>query len=262
MDLSIIIVNYNTAAKAMNCLRSIYATANPFDFEVILVDNNSTEPLDNLLATFPQITLIRNDKNLGMGAGNNVGIRQASGEYVLILNADTEFIGSGMADLLDFIKHNPDVGIVGPKLIYPDGERQISCYRFPSLLMPIYRRTFLGKLNAQYLDDYLYQRSNLDEPLEVDWIMGSCLLLSRELLNKLGGFDERFFMYFEDTDLCRRIKQLGLKAIYNPTVTVKHYHGRASAKEHWSISIFTNKMTRIHLLSWLKYFWKWKFSFN
>ncbi len=127
--------------------------------------------------------------------------------------------------------------------------------------MPLFRRTFLGRLNRTYLNNYLMKNTNLDEEQNADWLMGSCLLLSRELFVKLNGFDERFFMYFEDTDLCKRINNLNLNVTYLPTATVIHHHGRASAKHHWLLSLLTNKMARIHLISYLKYFVKWGFSY-
>lgn len=262
MELSIVIVNYNTREKTANCLRSIYAAKLPIDFEVILVDNNSSESMLDLSVSYPQARIIMNEVNSGMGAGNNIGIKEAVGKFILILNADTEIAPGSIDTMVSAMEKDHTIGLMGPKLIYPDGERQLSCYRFPKLLMPLYRRTFLGKLFSRYNEDYLYQNIDLDQPLEVDWIMGSCLLIRSDLLLRLNGFDERFFMYFEDTDLCRRIRLSNFKIVYNPLATVIHHHGRASAKQHWSVAIFTNKMTRIHLASWFKYFWKWKFSFN
>ncbi|MEI8361072.1 MAG: glycosyltransferase family 2 protein [bacterium] len=258
MDISIVIVNYNTRVKLVNCLESIYKYFKKISFEVIVVDNCSIERIDDLSGSYLNLRIVNNNVNLGMGGGNNVGIKLALGDFVLILNPDTEIISSDFDKMLNYLKSAKNIGLIGPALIYPDGEKQKSCYKFPRLMMPFYRRTFLGNFNQAYIRNYLYEDNDLEQPLDVDWIMGSCLLMPRSVLEKLGGFDERFFMYFEDTDMCRRIKNLGLRVVYYPLIKVVHHHGRASAKEHWSVSIFTNKMTRVHLMSWLKYFWKWK----
>jgi len=258
MELSIIIVTYNCLEKTKVCLRSIFAHAVPdLNFEVIIVDNNSTENIDSLTRDFPQIKLIKNQANLGMGAGNNIGVKEASGKYLLILNPDTELKPNTLDLLLRYAKEHPEVGVIGPKIMYPDGERQISCYRFPDFFMPLYRRTFFGQINKSYLKNYLMQNFDLDQTTQADWLMGSCLLIPAEIFRAVGGFDERFFMYFEDTDLCRKIWAINKKIIYFPFAEIIHHHGRASAKSHWLVSIFKNKMARIHVISHLKYFLKW-----
>lgn len=258
-NLSIVIVTYNDFEKVKACLASIFDShLGDITFEVIVADNASlTGDVDSLMVGFPQIKIIRLPKNLGMGAGNNRAAKEANGDYLLILNPDTELHTNAIATMLEYLTSNAEAGIIGPKLIYPDGERQISCYRFPNLFMPLFRRTFLGKLLPKYLDNYLMTNASLDEIQNVDWLMGSCLMLSMKLFRELKGFDERFFMYFEDTDLCKRISRLKLNVVYLPTATVIHHHGRASAKNHWLWSILSNRMARIHLMSYLKYFQKW-----
>lgn len=259
MDLSIIIVTYNQFDKARACLASIFSSRlGGLSFEVIVADNASTEgDADILKQAFPEVKVIKSPRNLGMGAGNNLAAAEARGEYLLILNPDTELHTEAATTMLEYLKNHPSAGIVGPKLMYPDGERQVSFYRFPNLLLPFIRRTFLGRLFPKFLASYLMSDLDLDQSQKVDWMMGSCLMLKTELFRRLNGFDERFFMYFEDTDLCKRISQLKLEAVYLPTATVIHHHGRASAKHHWLWSILTNRMARIHLLSYLKYFHKW-----
>lgn len=259
MDLSIIIVTHNQFDKVRVCLKSIFNHQPDLQFEIIVVDNGSKEGNPDVLKTeFPEIRLIKQE-NLGMGAGNNRGAKEATGEYLLILNPDTEIMPGSIKSMIDCHKSDPSAGLVGPKLLYPDGERQISCYRFPDIFLPFFRRTFLGKFRQSYLDYYLFKNVDLDKTQEVDWVMGSCLLLKKSLYDELGGFDERFFMYFEDTDLCKRINRKGLKIIYHPDSAIIHHHGRASAKNHWFVSLLTNKMARVHVYSYLKYFAKWGF---
>lgn len=262
MDLSIIIVTYNQFDKVRACLSSVLAShLNGITYEIIVVDNASPEgDIKSLSLDFPGVKFISSPVNLGMGAGNNLGARSAAGDFLLILNPDTELHNNAIKVMLDHLKSDAQSGIIGPKLIYPDGERQTSCYQFPNLLMPFFRRTFLGRLMPRYLHSYLMTDSDFDEVQKVEgWIMGSCLMLRADLFRKLGGFDERFFMYFEDTDLCKRISRSGLDVIYQPNAVVIHHHGRASAKNHWLWSILTNRMARIHLASYLNYFFKWGF---
>ncbi|NTW22057.1 glycosyltransferase family 2 protein [Candidatus Falkowbacteria bacterium] len=262
MDLSIIIVNYNTRDKTLACLASL-ARADFFGLEkeVILVDNDSSEPIEqDAKRALEGLVFIKNSANVGMGAGNNVGIRQSRGEFVLVLNPDTEVEPKAIATMVYYLRQNPGTGLVGPELVYPDGTPQDSCYRYPNLVLPLVRRTFLGGFAKDYLDYYLLKNLDLKKPQAVDWIMGSCLLIRRKVLDQVGLFDERFFMYFEDTDLCRRINLAGFKVVYLPSARVVHHHSRASAKKHWLVALFANKMSRVHLCSLLKYSLKWKFK--
>lgn len=260
MDLSIVIVNYNTKTKAFACLDSIYRSdLAGVEFEVFLVDNNSSEEIETeLKAKFPEVVFIQSGGNLGMGKGNNLGIRQSSGKFVLILNPDTEVKLDSIKIMIEYLKANEAAGLVGPKLLYPDGTQQISCYRFPKLFIPLLRRTFLGRFAKGYVDDYLMKNIDLDKPQAVDWIQGSCLLIKKEVLDRVGLFDERFFMYLEDTDLCKRIASAGFRVVYLPTSEIIHHHGRGSAKTPWYLAPFLNRLSRVHIASWIKYYLKWK----
>lgn len=259
MDISIIIVNYNTKDKTFYCLDSIYrADLTNINYEIIVVDNKSPEDIESeLKSRYPNVIFIQSGFNLGMGSGNNIGIKKSKGENILILNPDTEVKEKSIKLMLDYLRNNKDVGLVGPKLLRSDGTTQDSCYRFPKLFIPILRRTFLGKFTKGYIDDYLMKNIDLSEPNAVDWIQGSSLLIKKEVLNEVGLFDERFFMYLEDTDLCKRINLSGRKVVYLPTAEVMHHHGRGSANKHWLIAPFSNKLSRIHIESWIKYFIKW-----
>lgn len=262
MDLSIIIVNYNSKEKTLFCLDSIYqADLAGIEVEVIVIENHSYDILDDEINTrFPKVKLLKSKKNLGMGGGNNLGINQATGKFILILNPDTEIMKDSIKTMMEFLYRNEQAGLVGPKLLYPDGTEQISCYRFPKLFIPILRRTFLGYFAKNYVDDYLMKNVDLNQTQIVDWIQGSCLLIKMEVLTKVGLFDERFFMYLEDTDLCKRIKLAGWQVVYLPTAQVIHHHERASAKKPWYLAIFINRLSRIHIESWIKYFIKWNFK--
>jgi len=262
MDLSVVIVNYKSRKKTADCVRSVRSTdLVGFSYEIILVDNASGDGSGEALAKeFPDLKYLVSDRNLGMGGGNNLGADAASGEFLLILNPDTLLRTDSIRLMLEFLKNRTDVGLVGPKLIYPDGQLQYSCLRFPSLLMPFYRRTFIGKLAKKQLDKFMMLDYDHGSTKEVDWLMGSCMLIRRDLFVKLKGFDERFFMYFEDTDLCRRVWHSGQKVAYLPQAVVTHDHGRGSAENLWYLAPFTNKLSRVHIASWIKYSLKWKFN--
>lgn len=257
MDLSIVIVNYKSKEKTKECLNSILsADLSGLKWELILIENDSGDKLSDLIEGLENCKLIESDKNLGMGGGNNLGIKVSSGEFILILNPDTELKPSAVKLMINYIKQNDDVYVVGPKLLNPDMSLQYSCSYFPRPWTPIFRRTFLGKFFKRHLDWFLMKDFDHATIREVDWLMGSCLLIRK---NDFAGFDERFFMYFEDIDVCRRAWHFGKKVIYHPEAEVIHHHARESAKKPWYLGIFKNKLTREHIKSWIKYFIKWGF---
>lgn len=265
MDLSIIIVNYKSKDKLTNCLNSIKQdNLDDISYEIIVVENNSGDDLSDLVGGFSDFKLILSDKNLGMGGGNNLGIKAAMGEYILVLNPDTIVKPGAIKTLLNYLKNNEEVGLVGPKLLYPDGTLQLSCLKFPNFFVPILRRTFFGDYFKKIRDEFTMSDFNHNEIRTVDWLMGSCLMFKRKINTEQGEFtpmfDERYFMYFEDTDLARTFYRKGLKVVYNPEAVVIHNHSRQSAKNPWYIAIFKDKITWVHISSWIKYFIKWGFG--
>ncbi|MFZ4632260.1 MAG: glycosyltransferase [Patescibacteria group bacterium] len=263
MDLSIIIVNYKNKNKLEVCLDSILkAEIRDISYEIIIVENNSGEDLNSLLKLSENIKLILSEKNLGMGGGNNLGIKASQGEYILILNPDTNIQGKAIEVLFKYLKNNSEVGVVGPKLLNPDSSLQYSCSRFPSFFMPILRRTFLGKYFKLDRDKFQMREFSHNEIISVDWLMGSALMFKKKLTLSDGkiyepNFDERYFMYFEDTDLCHTFLANGFKVIYNPEAVLIHDHARESAKYPWYKAIFRDPLAREHINSWIKYFLKW-----
>lgn len=260
VDLTIIIVNYKMLNKTLNCLDSICSSNwSGITYEIILVDNDSGDNTQQVVKQkYPKVKFIQSKTNLGMGKGYNLGLRNAVGEYQLILNPDTIVEKDSLRTMITRFRQDSGIGMMGPKLLYPDNTLQYSCFRFPQLLTPFYRRTVIGKYMSNKVDLFLMKDYNLDSELEVDWLMGSCLLTKKSVLDAVGLFDERFFMYFEDTDLCRRIKKANYKVVYYPKAIIHHHHSRASAKEPWYLGVTKNKLARIHIESYLKYFWKWK----
>ncbi len=267
MDLSIIIVNYKSKQKLETCLDSIFkADTQGLNFEVILVENNSGEDISDLARAHNNVRLLISEKNLGMGGGNNLGIQAAKGEYVLVLNPDTVLKNNALRILIDYLKNNQGVGIIGPKLLNPDNSLQFSCSRFPKVYTPILRRTFLGKYFAIDRDHFQMMDFDHNSIKEVDWLMGSALMFRKQITLSNGKiweprFDELYFMYFEDTDLCRTAWRKGLKVIYNPEAVMIHDHARQSAKYPWYKAIFIDPLARRHIQSWIKYFIKWGIKF-
>lgn len=262
MELSIIIVNYNTPEKLFACLDSIFknlAAHFVSNFEVIVVENGSTKKFpENFSSLYPKVNLVISKKNLGMGGGNNLGVDSAKGSYVLILNPDTIVLKSSIDKMLEYFKEHQEIGIIGPQLLNADLSIQYSCRRFPKLMTPIYRRTFLGSFFKKKLDEYLMKDFNHKFIKEVDWMLGACFLLRKDFFLELKGFDEKnFFMYFEDVDLCKRIKKTGKKVVYFPDAKIIHDHARESAKQYWFLALFINRLTRIHVYSWVKFLRKW-----
>lgn len=207
MDLSIIILNWNTRDLLEKCLRSLECPQPAITFEVIVVDNASEDDSRDMVAReFPQFQLVFNKKNLGFGAGNNVAIPQSQGRYVLFLNSDTIVMDGALTALVRFGDAHPDIGVIGPKLLNGDGSLQYSCRRFPNLAAGFFRNTPLGRLfpNNRFASDYLMQDWDHATPRDVDWVSGAALMIRREVLDVIGGFDEEYYMYCEDVDLCRR----------------------------------------------------------
>ncbi|MBU0648950.1 glycosyltransferase family 2 protein [Patescibacteria group bacterium] len=260
MDLSIIILNYKTKGLARQCLKSIALAKPELEYEIIVVDNNSADDISKMLEQdFPQVKYIQSPDNVGFAAGNNLGIKESRGRYFLILNPDITVMPGSLEKMMRFMDQNPKVGLVAPQLLNPDKSVQYSCYQFPTLGVPIYRRTPLGKFahGKKVLKQYLMSDWNHADTREVDWCLGACLMARRETVEQVGMLDQRYFMYFEDADWCRRFWQAGFKVVYFPEVKVIHYHIRQSADVPWFMGLF-QKISRIHMASALKYFWKFR----
>lgn len=265
--ISIIIVNFNQKNLLKQCLKGIELVKPKLDYEIIVVDNASKDGsqkfLEELKTQIKDLKIILNKKNLGFAAGCNLGIKEAKGKYILILNPDIVVLENSIEKLYEFMEENNDVGIAGPKLLNPDKTIQPSCYRYPSWYIPILRRTFLGKFSwaKKKLDYYLMADFDHQTEKEVDWLLGAVLMIRKEMLDEVGLFDERFFLYFEDIDLCRRAKKAGWKVYYYPFSEMFHYYQRTSAKQEGVLALFS-KVTWIHIFSALKFFLKWCKIFN
>lgn len=259
MKLSIIILNYQTKNLVKQCLKNIVNFNLPFKHEIIVVDNDSRDGIAKMLKQeFPLINFIQSDRNSGMGAGNNLGIKIAWGEYVLILNPDVVVLENSLEKMIQFLDNRLQIGAVAPKLLNPNRTYQQSRYKFPEFfLLPAFIRTGLKKISQKKLAEYFMNDVPGDSAHKIDWARGSALMIRRNVLEKIGGFDPKFFMYMEDMDLCRRIWHLGFEIWYLPEAEMIHYYARESDSGQW-LKDLTKKITWIHIFSWLKYFWKWR----
>lgn len=263
MDLSIIIVNYKSKGFTLNCLRSVKeADMAGLSREIIVVDNGSEDNTPAIVRwQHPDVKVIELPVNLGMGSGNNLGFASATGRYLVVMNPDTIAMPDTFKKMVKYMDEHPAVGVLGPKQFNPDKSVQDSCYRWHGILTPFYRRTFLGRTSWGRRDiaRFLMTDFDKDSTREVDWLLGSFLIVRAEALKQVGGFDEQFFLYFEDTDWCRRFHQAGWGVVYFPEAEVIHNHSRLSAKTPW-YKFFTSQPTRVHIWSWIKYLLKWGVS--
>lgn len=254
MDVSVIIVSYNSRSQLEPCLNSLKSQKLFDRTEVIVVDNASSDGTPVMVRDrYPWVRLAAGQKNVGFSRGVNVGIRDARGRFLLILNPDTVLREDSIEKLVDFMEATPDAGIVGPKLIFHDGNLQYSCRRFYNWRVLLLRRTLLGKVfrNSQAVASHLMLDYDHESTRDVDWILGACMLVRREAVESVGLMDERFFLYFEDVDWCYRMKQKGWKVYYHPEAIVVHNYARGSAQK------VLNRSFIAHLASLIRYYEKW-----
>jgi N-acetylglucosaminyl-diphospho-decaprenol L-rhamnosyltransferase len=235
-DLSIVIVSWNVKDLLRACLRSTMESLEvrapaELDCEIVVVDNFSVDGSAGLvMQEFPSVRLLANSENVGFTRGNNQGIAATDGRYVLLLNPDTEVLGSALGALVCYMERHPEVAAVGPKLLYADGGVQSSRRRFPNLATALVEGTFAQAWfrNSGLLRHYYALDRGDDETQEVDWLVGACLMMRRAAISNVGLLDERFFMYSEELDWCYRARTAGWKIVYLPTASVIHHEGKSS----------------------------------
>lgn len=261
MDLSIIVTHHQTPELLDLCLGSINNNAKGIKHEIIVVDSNSQEKTRQLLkGNYKNVKVVSFKRNVGYSKLVNAGLKKARGKYILILNADIIVLEDSILKMLRYIEKYPRTGIVGPQLLDFTNNVQSSCFSFPTLEAILARRTFWGKAKRgkRALNKFTLNSSAMAKPQKVDWVQGSAMMISKKAIKKVGLLDERFFMYFEDTDWCRRFWQNGYEIIYLPSAKMAHYYHRTSKKWGGILDAFFNKYTRTHIISALKYFWKYR----
>lgn len=242
VDLSVVIVSWNVAGLLHDCLHAILAPAADLDqsgilrlggyvVEVYVVDNASSDDSQEMVReAFPQVRLIANPTNLGFTKANNVALKSCRGRYLLLLNPDTCVVDDALVRMLDYMEAHPDVGVLGPQLRYGGGSLQSSRRRFPTLATAFFESTLLHQWFPDNRWARAYQMADTPDDLvqDVDWVVGACMLVRAEAVGDVGLLDERFFMYSEELDWCRRIVEAGWRVVYYPKAVVVHYEGRST----------------------------------
>ena len=226
---SIILVNYNGSKFIYKCLNSIQKFADFNNYEVIIVDNFSTDDSVKIIKdNFPSFKLICSPNNLGFCKANNLAAKHSQSEHLLFLNTDTILIENTPKILADYLKQNKNVAAIGSRITFQDGSYQISAGYLPNLAIELFDKIRYSLDNKWHpLFSSLYDRQ-YSKVQEVGWVTGACLMIRRDVFEQIGGFDENFFMYFEDKDLCKRVKELGYKVVYYPKTTIIHLLGGSS----------------------------------
>lgn len=231
INLSIIIVNFNTGKFLGKCLKSVSAACKDLDCEVFVVDNASTDGSEKVVTKFRQATLIKNDKNLGFSKANNIAIKRVKGKYVLLLNPDTEVQKDTFVQMIEFMNAYPKVGAATCKVLLPSGEIDWASHRgFPTPWNAFSYFSRLSKIfpKSKLFSGYHQTYKDLSKPHEIDSPSGAFYLVRRDVVNKVGLLDKDYFMYGEDLDWSWRIKSAGYKIYYNPSTQILHHKGIAS----------------------------------
>jgi GT2 family glycosyltransferase len=231
LDVSIIIVSFNTREVLRDCLRSVLEEAEPFHTEIFVVENASRDGSAEMVEEcFPEVTLIRSAVNLGFGAANNIALRQARGRFFVLLNSDAFFAKGALALAIDHMLEMPDVALGGCRLIGRDGSSQPSARCFHSLLNDAIVLTGLAAMfpKSKFFGRFDRTWADVSLPGKVDWVPGAFSIVRPDALAKIGLFDQDFFLYYEEVDLCLRLKQAGMKVWYWPDIVVTHIGGESS----------------------------------
>lgn len=285
VDLSVIIVSYNTCRLLRECLQSVYVHSGPIDFEVYVVDNNSQDGSADMVAeAFPQVKLIRNLNNRGFAAANNQALEVADGRYLMLLNSDTLVRPGAFEQLVAFMDAHRQAGYCGPKLLNGDGSHQPSARRFPTPLTSAYAMLGMDRRrpNSRHtLNDPVHLDTRA--PVQADWLSGACLVVRREAMQQVGLMDDGYFLYFEENDWCLRMYGKGWQGWYIPNAEVIHLGGqsvgqdkknapfsgdhpfywvqsrRQYMRKHYGTSgvwVTEGLDYLLHGLIWLKHFWR------
>jgi GT2 family glycosyltransferase len=251
--LSIIIVSWNAKDYLRKCVESVIKESSKYKSEIIVVDNASTDGSAGLIKdTFKQVKVITNDANYGFAKANNIGIRHSVGKYVLFINSDVEVVKGCIDRMVPFMEQHPEIGMLGPQIIDSRGNMQRPCMGFPTLWNTLCRASSLDTLfpKSKLFGGYLMTYWSHDTIREVDVINGCFWMVRREALDQVGLLDERFFIYAEDKDWCRRFWDSGWKVTYFPQAQSIHYGGASSSKAPIKFYI---EMHRANLQYWRKH---------
>jgi N-acetylglucosaminyl-diphospho-decaprenol L-rhamnosyltransferase len=269
-DIHIVFVNYLMGDLLLKALQSLQEDIKDctYDITVTVVDNSNNQDgiREKLVLACPQVKYINTKKNVGFGKGCTIGFQNEEARYYFALNCDTLFIKNSrtVEQIIRFLDNNPSIGCIGPKILNLDGTLQYSCYHFDlfSILVKSLRQTSLSKRNKKVnecISKLLMHDFDHEETRPVDWVLGAAMIVRREVIDEVGCFDSRYFLYLEDCDWCRMMWERGWPVYYVHNIQILHLYRRDSARIQGVIkSLFTNHLARIHLTSWVRYLWKWR----
>lgn len=273
-DINIVFVNYLMKDDILNAVSSVLKDIEncPYSVQITVADNSQNQDniKEDLAAKFPMVNYVDCGGNVGFGKGNNIGFKSAPARYYFALNRDTTIPENSKAieRIIKFMDEHPKIGCIGPKLINTDGTLQYSCYRFDLqsiLIKPLKQINFDKKYNwvKKFTDRLLMKDFDHNSTMPVDWVLGAAMVVRKEVVDQVGWFDERYFMYMEDADWCRVMWENGWAVYYVHDIIIMHQHARESAKIPGIFkALVKNKLARIHLKSWLLYVWKWRHNFK
>jgi GT2 family glycosyltransferase len=234
MDISIVILNYNDKDYLKGCLESLAGATKTRQLEIIVSDNASTDGSNEMVETlFPHVKLLKNKENLGFTRGNNVGIRASTGKYVFLLNSDIKVLDGCIDALAQFLDDHPDVGIAGPRVLNRDMSHQSTCRRYPTLWNNFCLVTGLAKLfreSSLFSGEHMFYFHG-DREMDVEVLVGCFSALRRKAIDQVGMLDENFYMYGDDLDWCRRLRQGGWRVVFFPGAQAIHYIGTSTTKK-------------------------------
>ncbi|MGQ9648008.1 MAG: glycosyltransferase family 2 protein [Thermodesulfobacteriota bacterium] len=229
MELSIIIVNWNTKELLLRCLEALYQAAKRVESEIFVVDNGSTDgSAEAVRQKFPGVRLIENSVNLGFAKANNQALSISGGRYLLLLNPDTQVKEEAIPEMLSFMEAHPDTGIVGAQLLNADGSKQNSIANFPSLATELLNKSLLRWLLPEKFPG---KETDFAAPVEVDSVIGACMMVRREAIEQVGFLDENYFLFLEETDWCYRMKKAGWAVYHIPGAEIIHHQGKSAERE-------------------------------
>lgn len=250
MELSIVIVSWNTQELLKDCLNSVYSETNNIEFEIIVVDNASTDKsVEMLKKEFPEVKIIENKENVGFSRASNQGIRLSSATYILLLNPDTIIRDNAIEKMVDFIDAHPEAGAIGCQLLHKNGKHLVGDAGYVISLKTAISYAFFLSIIFHKICKGLVINHKIDheeEPIEVDWISGACFLVRHSILKRIGLLDEDFFMFVEDMEWSRRIKREGFKIYYLPYMSIIHLAGVSTSQQTQIKNISTLWVENLH----------------
>lgn len=269
-DVNITLVNYLCKDDIEESLVSLCSDIKncPYTVQLTVVDNSQNQDgmKEMLSKKFPHVMYVDAGGNIGFGKGNNMGLQSTLARYYFALNRDTLFFENArtIERMIRFMDEHKNIGCIGPKLLNMDGSLQYSCYRFdlPSILIKPFKQINFDKKSTwikKKTDRLLMADFDHNSTRPVDWVLGAAMMVRKEVVDHIGWFDDQFFMYLEDADWCHRMWESNHPVYYVHDIVIRHRYARESAKVPGILkAFFTNKLARIHFMSWVKYIWKWR----